>query len=126
MRQPVKPRLRSEGPQLRIAVNEHEGPREKKTYRPSITNTWPSGAQPRLRKNKNSREHHKKPGQVMIEFALTFVRGQFFRRPHRRHGVRWRRSHVHSRHVVAHSLVARLTLVSRMILRANQRLPRPQ
>src|ERR1700731_2025227 len=114
MRQPVKPRLRPEGPQLRIAVNEHEGPREKKTYRPGITNTGPSHTQPSLRKNKDSREHHKKPGQVMIEFALTFVRGQFFRRPHGRHRVRRRRSHVHPGHVVAHSPLALVTVLRGM------------
>src|ERR1700730_9500554 len=109
LRQPVEPRLRPEGPQLRIAVNEYKDPREKKTYRPSITNTGPSRAQPRLRENKNSREHHKKSGQVMIEFALTFVRRQFFRRPHGCHRVWHRRTHVHSGHVVAHSLVALMT-----------------
>src|ERR1700675_3612728 len=121
MRQPVKPRLRPEGPQFRIAVNEHEDPREKKTYRPCIANIWPTRTQPRLRENENSRQHHKKPSQVMIEFALAFVGGQFLRCPHRRHRVwgRWR--HVHSGHVARHSLVACLR---GMILRAEQRLAR--
>src|ERR1700680_2749620 len=122
VREPVNPRLRTEGPQFRIAENEHKEPSQKKTYRPCITNIWPWRTQPRLRKNKNPRQHHKKPSQVMIEFALAFVRGQFFRSTHGRHRVWCRRTHVHSGHIVAHSTLALVACLRGMILRAKQRL----
>src|ERR1700732_3827119 len=126
VREAVEPRLRAERPELRIAKDEYEDPREKKTYRPCIANIWPSRIETRLRKNKNSRKHYKKTSQVMIEFALAFVGRQFFRRAHGRHGVWGRRTHVHSGHVAGHSPLAPLGIVRGMILRAHQRLARPK
>src|ERR1700676_1466905 len=114
VREPIEQRLRTERPQLRIAENEHKNAREKKTHRPGITNFWPAHTKPRLRENKNSREHHKKPSQVMIEFTFAFVRSQFFRGMHPRRRVWSRRTHVHARHVGRHSVVAPFGIVALM------------
>src|ERR1700730_10105050 len=130
VREPVEPRLRPEGPQLRIAEDQYENPREKKTYRPGIANIWPARTEPMLCKNKNSREHHKKASEVMIKFALAFVSRQFFRCAHGCHRVWRRRTHIHSGHAARHFPLARLAplaivpLVRRGILRADQRLVR--
>src|ERR1700730_2173585 len=126
VREPVEPRLRPEGPQLRIAENEHKNPGQKKTHRPGIANIRPAHTKARLRKNENSRQYHKKSSQVMIEFAFAFIGSQFFRSMHPR--VWGRRTHVHPGHVAGHPLVGPLTslgivaLLRGMILRAKPRL----
>lgn len=71
------PVFRAERPELRIAEDENENSRKKKTERPRVANRGPAFAEARFGENEESGKNDEKSREMMIEFAFLFVREEF-------------------------------------------------